>query len=114
MLVGDFSPVPFRVDETPLFIDSFKVHLKTYSRLSDTFLELVYFLARTPREYGRPSGAFPNREFFTARTRVIVGCPSFRVLYEIVERRVWAWHIALAETGPILGPRTVVSFPRRP
>jgi hypothetical protein len=87
---------PFSIGHSELFETAVYALQRQFPFIDEGVQYLEWSLGRTPFNNER-CPAFDERDIFIAVSPRTPRAPSFRVLYEVFDRRVFLWHLSVRE-----------------
>lgn len=87
---------PFSIGHSELFEEAVFALQRQFPFVDEGIQNLEWMLRRSP--FGNEKcPAFEGRDIFIVASPRTPRAPSFRVLYEVYERRVYLWHLSVRE-----------------
>ncbi len=87
---------PYSISHSELFEETVLTLQRQYPFIDEGIQNLEWTLSRSP--FGNEKcPAYEGRDIFMAVSPRTPRAPSFRVLYEVVEQRVYLWHLSVRE-----------------
>lgn len=87
---------PFSIAHSELFEEAVFALQRQFPFVDEGVQYLEWSLSRSPFENER-CPAFEGRDIFFVLSPRTPRAPSFRVLYEVIGRRIYLWHLSVRE-----------------